>query len=80
MGIERNGRDATMMGFLLGFPTPVVEIVAVLAGTVVALAIYYGYAFETVETRDRRVDEGEPPTDDESDQPTGEDVDPEVTG
>lgn len=69
-----------MIGYLLGFPTPVVETVAVLAGTVVALALYYGYAFETVETRDRRTNEGEPPIDDESDRSPGEDVDPEVTG
>lgn len=72
-----------MIGYLLGFPTPVVEIVAVLAGTVIALALYFGFRFESVEAVDPRVGgdveqvSGDGPG---SDGERGEDVEREVTG
>lgn len=72
----------TMMAYLLGFPTPVVEIIMLLAGTVVVLALYYGLTFETVERRDRRIDgsDGERRIDDGNDRTSGDEMDSEVTG
>jgi hypothetical protein len=37
--------------YLLGFPTPVIEIAALLAGTVLLLAVVFGLRFESVDER-----------------------------
>ena len=40
-----------MILYLLGFPTPVIEIAVLLAGTVLLLATAFGLRFETVDER-----------------------------
>jgi len=41
-----------MLSYLLGFPTPVIEIYAVLACSVITFALYFGMKFESI-TEDR---------------------------
>lgn len=38
-----------MILYLLGFPTPVIEIIVLLAGIVLLLGIIFGLRFETVD-------------------------------
>jgi hypothetical protein len=52
------------MLYLLGFPTPVVEIYLLLVVMVLGIATYFGLAFEDVEIRDPA--RGEPVEEDES--------------
>lgn len=40
------------MLYILGFPTPVVEIYLLLAGIVVAFGLYVGFSFEDVDRDD----------------------------
>lgn len=51
------------MLYLLGFPTPVVEVYLVLAGFVIAFALYFALSFEDVGGSE--VERGGRPEDDE---------------
>jgi hypothetical protein len=46
-----------MILYLLGFPTPVIEIIVLLAGVVIFLAIAFGLRFETVDMDERPSDD-----------------------
>ncbi len=52
------------MLYLLGFPTPVLEIYLLLAGSVIAFALYFALTFEDVD-RTETADRTEGPEDDE---------------
>jgi hypothetical protein len=46
-----------MILYLLGFPTPVIEIIVLLAGFVILLAVAFGLRFETVDMDERPSDD-----------------------
>lgn len=44
------------MSYLLGFPSPVIEVIVVMVAFVLGCALLFGYRFETVDVQERRTD------------------------